>query len=138
MGAYELNLNTELTIIEACASCGIAWAVPKHYLVTKQEEGGRGVVYCPNGHTNVWDKSPRVRELELKLEQSNKLRTYADQARDRALDLAEKRKKHLTVTKGKLTKLKNRVGNGVCPCCNRSFVNMAEHMKKQHPDFKKE
>jgi 4-hydroxy-3-methylbut-2-en-1-yl diphosphate synthase IspG/GcpE len=31
--------------------------------------------------------------------------------------------------------LAKRAKAGVCPCCNRTFSNMAEHMKKQHADF---
>jgi hypothetical protein len=34
-----------------------------------------------------------------------------------------------------VTKLKKRTSAGTCPCCTRTFANMAEHMKKQHPDF---
>lgn len=36
---------------------------------------------------------------------------------------------------GQVTKMKNRVGNGVCPCCNRTFGNLARHMMTQHPNF---
>ena len=25
--------------------------------------------------------------------------------------------------------------NGVCPCCTRTFPNLAAHMKTKHPDF---
>jgi hypothetical protein len=32
-------------------------------------------------------------------------------------------------------KLKSRARHGVCPCCNRQFVNMAKHMQSKHPDF---
>lgn len=34
--------------------------------------------------------------------------------------------------------MKNRVANGVCPCCNRHFENLERHMKGQHPDFQPE
>lgn len=39
--------------------------------------------------------------------------------------------------KGQNTRLKNRIAAGVCPCCNRSFQNVARHMAGQHPDFQK-
>jgi hypothetical protein len=41
-------------------------------------------------------------------------------------------------TKGHVTRKKRqleRVASGVCPCCNRSFVNLRRHMKTQHPEF---
>lgn len=37
--------------------------------------------------------------------------------------------------KGQNTRLKKRIAAGVCPCCNRSFANLREHMAGQHPDF---
>lgn len=36
---------------------------------------------------------------------------------------------------GQVTKIKNRVGHGVCPCCNRTFENVARHMMTKHPTF---
>jgi hypothetical protein len=38
--------------------------------------------------------------------------------------------------RGKVTEIKNRVGRGVCPCCNRTFQNLMGHMKTKHPEFK--
>lgn len=40
-----------------------------------------------------------------------------------------------TAAVGQVTKLKNRVGHGVCPCCNRSFGNLARHIESEHPTF---
>lgn len=37
--------------------------------------------------------------------------------------------------RGVLTRLKNRVAAGVCPCCHRSFKQLSEHMKMKHPDY---
>jgi hypothetical protein len=31
-----------------------------------------------------------------------------------------------------------RIGNGVCPCCNRSFTNLRRHMTTKHPEYPKE
>lgn len=31
-------------------------------------------------------------------------------------------------------RLRRRTAAGVCPCCNRSFVQLARHMKTKHPD----
>lgn len=37
--------------------------------------------------------------------------------------------------KGQVTKVKNRVSKGVCPCCNRYFKNLHRHMENKHPDY---
>ena len=38
-------------------------------------------------------------------------------------------------TRAHMTRLKKRVGHGVCPCCTKSFANLREHMRRQHPQF---
>ena len=43
--------------------------------------------------------------------------------------------RRMAAAKGELTKMKKRVGNGVCPCCNRQFVNLQRHMATQHPGY---
>jgi hypothetical protein len=48
--------------------------------------------------------------------------------------------KELVAQRGQTTKARNqleRVGNGVCPCCTRSFTNLRRHMATKHPGFKK-
>jgi hypothetical protein len=40
--------------------------------------------------------------------------------------------------KGQATRIRNRVGAGVCPCCTRTFANLARHMAGQHPDFREQ
>jgi hypothetical protein len=47
-------------------------------------------------------------------------------------DTAERRRR---AEKAAKTKIKNRVAKGVCPCCNRTFQNLADHMKSKHPDY---
>jgi hypothetical protein len=32
-------------------------------------------------------------------------------------------------------RLKKRASAGTCPCCSRTFANMAEHMKQKHPEL---
>jgi hypothetical protein len=43
--------------------------------------------------------------------------------------------RRVIAAKGQITKLKKRAKAGTCPCCKRTFHNMAEHMKTKHPDF---
>lgn len=38
-------------------------------------------------------------------------------------------------TKGVVTRTRNRIANGVCPCCDRSFTNLQRHMASKHPDY---
>ena len=40
-----------------------------------------------------------------------------------------------SAARGQVTKLKNRAAAGVCPCCNRQFQNLKNHMATKHPEF---
>lgn len=42
---------------------------------------------------------------------------------------------HLTRERKKKEQLETRAANGVCPCCHRTFKQLARHMKTKHPDF---
>jgi septal ring factor EnvC (AmiA/AmiB activator) len=108
-----------------CASCGIMFAVPQKWLAEKERRTTG--FYCPNGHGLTYGSSEeshlrqqlqseqkRIRELELQLTSAN------DQ---------------LQATKRELQQQKKRVANGVCPCCNRSFVKLQQHMKTKHPEY---
>ena len=53
----------------------------------------------------------------------------------RQRDLRQATERQLSATRGVVTRIKNRVGHGVCPCCNRSFGNVARHMADQHPNW---
>ncbi|MEG3193744.1 helix-turn-helix transcriptional regulator, partial [Lysobacter sp. D1-1-M9] len=55
-------------------------------------------------------------------------------AKERTADLARERDQVAKAHR----KMRRRVMNGVCPCCNRSFQNLREHMQTKHADFGKE
>ena len=123
------NLVTWVTIY--CYKCGAAFAVPTE---VDEEWHARGQsFYCPNGHSQHYTMS-----LEKKLQQARdqltRERAYHDQTR---ADL-ESKKHQLRATKGVVTKIKRRVGKGVCPCCNRTFPNLTKHMDTKHPDWSSE
>ncbi len=123
-----------------CCKCGIEFHVPDHWDNKRRED--HKTFYCPNGHPQgYYGKSQKEKRIE-KLERENREKadqlmckqTLLDQAREER-DLADRRR---AAAKGQLTKTKNRIAAGVCPCCNRSFTNVARHMKSQHPDYSSE
>lgn len=116
--------------VEVCCNCGVQFAMTQEFHDRKWNHRWENF-YCPNGHGQHYlgkSEADRLRD-RLKSEQEN-----AQFWRERE---ASERKAH-SATKGILTKTKNRVANGVCPCCNRTFANLARHMAGQHPDFKTE
>lgn len=112
-----------------CCVCGCYFAMDVRFYKEKKEN--RTEFFCPVGHEQHFTAE---REVDRLKKQNEELQRRADWHRQ----LAERRSKTISSLKGQQTKLKNRIKNGVCPCCNRSFTNLHQHMQKQHPDFVKE
>lgn len=111
--------------------CGIVVAIPSDlhdYAVRKGTE-----VFCPLGHRFVYGDGENARlkrEIEQERQRAVRLRAEIDQKRAEI----EHQRRRIAATKGALTKTKKRIGNGVCPCCNRHFANVERHMKTKHPE----
>lgn len=125
-----LTYTGELTVLTCW--CGIRHAVPaelrRHQLRRHNDGGQVPGIYCPLGHSHCPAGTPDVeREREQRQSLEAALRAERDQH-------DAERRAH-AATKGQLTKTKKRVAGGVCPCCNRSFVNLARHMAGQHPSY---
>ena len=124
MGA-QLCFNTWF-VYQTCGECGIAFAMDLNFH-DKRKEDGKGW-YCPNGHCRIFTET-EVTKLKRRLE-------WAENATARITKNLNRANKSVAAQKGIVTKLKKRVGNGICPCCNRSFANLARHMSGQHPKWK--
>lgn len=112
---------TETLIVTSCY-CGIPFAIPDN-LHGWMNKSSKNSCHCPNGHVMHFTNS-----LEDKLAESERRRLATQQL------LAAEERSH-SATKGHLTKAKkqiHRVEHGVCPHCNRSFQNLARHMKSKH------
>jgi NMD protein affecting ribosome stability and mRNA decay len=121
MTAVEINL-CPLT----CGECGIVFSVPDKWLEGRRES--HETFYCPNGHLRYFAQ-------ENKVEKMNRLLAQEQAAHDQTKAALRDKKEQLAEEEKKAARLKKRVGNGVCPCCNRSFTNLQRHMHTKHPDF---
>jgi hypothetical protein len=115
------------------AGCGIHFAVPLEFDKRNFERGN--CFYCPNGHKLYYGEGEADR-LRKELAQEKKFKEWAQQDAKIARKNRERAERQLSATKGVVTKIKKRVGNGVCPCCKRSFTNLRRHMHTKHPDYK--
>jgi len=114
-----------------CPSCGLAMGIADDYIEARRKDGRD--FYCPNGHVMSYHDSD-AKKLKRERERSARLAAQLDQERAER-EHAERR---VAATRGVVTKQRKklaRVANGVCPCCNRSFVNLARHMETKHPRF---
>lgn len=126
-----MNVVKETRLVDTdCYTCGMPFAIPD-WLDKQAREKGRAWI-CPGcGSRTVYSKT-KVQELQEKLEKERQ-RAYS---REKHLeDQRQAAERSLRATKGQVTKLKKRIGRGVCPCCNRHFANVERHMASQHPEY---
>jgi chromosome segregation ATPase len=99
--------------------------------------------YCVHGHAQCYAKGKsETQKLQEQLDAERLARQRAeqriaykdDQVRE-ARERAEKERHRANGYKGHATKMTKRVKAGVCPCCNRTFKQLAAHMANKHPQF---
>lgn len=118
-----------------CCNCGCLFGMAQSLNSWFRADADRWF-YCPRGHKQHYSNENNDLE-KLRLERNRLKQGQAqlyDQIRDEQLgrEAAERRARAM---KGVATRMKNRVKRGVCPCCNRTFADLARHMAGQHPDF---
>lgn len=133
MSRGTVLMISDKLVTEQCCNCGVTFAIPQQ-LMNELSETHKDF-YCPNGHSQRYiDKT----EAQKQRERADRLQRLVD-AREEDIRFEQRRldteRKAHAATKGQLTKTRKRVGNGVCPCCNRSFANLQRHMSGQHPDY---
>lgn len=123
---------SESMVHQQCISCGVHWMMPAY--LDNQRKKNKERFYCPNGHGQAYVESEadRLRRERDRLAQQIAQR---DDEIKRQRERREETERRLAATKGVVTRYRNRVGSGVCPCCNRTFHNLARHMASQHPTF---
>ena len=130
-----LTFTGELTVTSCW--CGIRLAIPSSLY---REAHNNGVaVYCPLGHTFVWKETEadRLRAQIKQTEHSLRIaRATATAARDHR-DAAERSN---AAYRGWITRLRNRIANGVCPVkdCHRHFDDVQAHIAAKHPEWASE
>ena len=102
------TFTVDLTQI-SCGKCGGTYAINERYRRQREEEGGSW--NCPYCKCSWGYVTTTIDKLRRQLERSR------------------------SAIKGHLTRTKNRVKNGVCPCCKRSFENLRQHMETKHPEY---
>lgn len=124
MGTDQLTFTGSL-VVRSCW-CGIRFGVPGS-LAGQYDDRRVDSLYCPLGHGMVPKRGHSKADL-----------LRAAEARERhledQLDAAERSKRAL---RGHLTRLRNRLINGVCPWCNRNFAQVRRHVASQHPEHVK-
>lgn len=135
----KLAITEELQVME-CWHCHMTYAITQRFRTDRMKD--HKTFWCPAGHGAVFSGQNSEEKLKQELQETQRKLANSQAAtraaRDQA-DAAEAAKKtaerRRRAAVGQNTKLKNRIANGVCPCCNRSFADLGKHMAGQHPDF---
>lgn len=124
-----------------CCNCKVPiWITAS---VDRYLRSSRATFYCINGHPQSYSAEPSEAEkLRKQLEAERIARQRAEQRvaeRDDDVRMARARadreRNRANGYKGHATRITKRAKAGVCPCCNRTFKQLAAHMSSQHPQF---
>jgi hypothetical protein len=121
---------TYLTTL-TCYKCGVLFAMPKELNDEALRRTHEREFYCPNGHGQHYLGKSDREKLQEERERNERLRSDLTTVRKERDHHWIERKK----TSTRLLHLKERVKHGVCPCCHRTFKQLARHMELKHPGF---
>lgn len=128
---------TGTLVIEDCCTCHITFGITRamyNWLQSRTDEN----FYCPNGHPQHYTgKSDEqiAKDEKLRADRAENQLRYTREQLAASRDVAKAADYRARAYKGQITKARRRVGNGVCPCCQRTFPQLASHMADKHPDY---
>ena len=120
-----------LVVIE-CHKCGITYGLPRAKYDRCYRQGED--FYCPNGHCGIFCQT-EVQKLNKMLDNAKARAAAAERGADDWRNRAKAARRSLAATKGVVTRAKNRLSKGECPCCKQHFQNLHKHMEIRHPDY---
>jgi hypothetical protein len=113
----------------------MAFGIPADYQTRRRND--HASFYCPSGHAQSYQGKSEAEQLRAQLAEKD----AAIEAERRSRKWAEDRAKGANISAGMARaahrRLSDRVSHGVCPCCQRTFKQLAAHMKAKHPEHVK-
>lgn len=124
-------------IMEECCRCGILFymtaALKKRLYANKGES-----FYCPVGHGQHYIGKTEEQKLRDQLQATKKETKWLNDRLRSEMETREHTERRLASVRGHLTRAKNRLVEGNCPCCDAHFADLETHIKAAHPDFELE
>jgi DNA repair exonuclease SbcCD ATPase subunit len=119
--------------------CGMRHAVPKELREFQERQHRNGIdpigIYCPLGHSHVPAGEGEAERLRRELEEQRERARRARETAAAERDLRADTERRLAAQKGATTRARKRAAAALCPCCNRSFVQLRRHLAAKHPDY---
>jgi hypothetical protein len=121
------------TVIE-CGGCGVSYALSDQYIHARRQDHKNWT--CPNGCNRHYPEgSSDAEKAKAAQALAERRLEWANTAKRAAQEQATAAHRQATAYKGHNTRLRKRAAAGLCPCCNRSFQDLARHMGTKHPEF---
>ena len=128
---------TEVVLL-VCGGCGTHFGLDNQTYARARQSSA---VYfrCTNPECPSPSRHYTETDLDLARRDAASAREAAERERNRAereADRANRQRRRAIALKGVVTRTKRRIAHGVCPCCRRTFANVARHMTAKHPSYK--
>ncbi len=112
-----------------CCKCKTLFGMQHDVYEIAKQRGHEFTFYCPHGHKQHFPFGETQEEL---------LRRERDRLKQENARLVSERK----IAEAKVEQLERKAKNqarrakaGTCPCCSRTFKQLAAHMKQKHPEY---
>jgi uncharacterized Zn finger protein (UPF0148 family) len=123
-------------VSESCYACGVPFCITTE--MYHQRLRDKKSFYCPNGHSQAYIGQTEVEKerdaLRAQLQREQSARESAERSRKWAEKQARGANVAAGMAKAKVRRVMERVHAGVCPHCNRTFKQLAAHMKSKHAE----
>lgn len=106
-----------------CCNCFVEFGIN-----SEQDEALRNshkMFYCPSGHPQSYTAQSEKEALRLERDRLKQQLAQKDDA------IADEQRRREAAEK-KAARVEKRARAALCPCCNRSFGNLARHMATKH------
>lgn len=109
---------------------------PLHEAAQKSAKIG---FFCPYGHEQVFaEGESEINKIRRERDMLKQQMARVEEEKWGLLAAAERAKSEAQAARRETARLKKRAAAGVCPCCKRTFGELARHMQTQHPEFRAE
>lgn len=116
--------------VEHCCECRMPFAITMDMQRARRDD--HKWFYCPQGHPQHYtgpSEADKLRgEVEKQRQEVERQRQMREAEAARRLRVEQERDEVARAH----NRMRTRVMNGVCPCCNRTFQNLMQHMKTEH------
>jgi hypothetical protein len=121
-------------VTEQCCNCGVLFALPDQ-LRRQLLDHPRRQFWCPNGHGQWYVGETEAQQLKRHAEQLERALAAEQAVATHERDQRRAAERSNAALRAVNTRTRRRIAAGVCPCCRRTFQDLASHMAGQHPQY---